>query len=112
METDLRKLVGSRIREIRKDKGLTQEEVGEVCGFHYSYLGRLERGEKNISLDSLRKISDALQVDVKQLFGPPEYFELLTEKEAGMQEILLLLKKRSKKEIQMISVLLKNMFND
>lgn len=63
------KMVGKRIRDIRKQKGLTQEQLGELCGFHYSYLGAVERAEKNISLLNVQKIADSLQVPVFELFA-------------------------------------------
>ncbi|WP_249923436.1 helix-turn-helix domain-containing protein [Paenibacillus sp. RS8] len=47
------KLVGSKIREIRKSQGLSQEQLGEKAGFHFSYIGGLERGERNVTLSNL-----------------------------------------------------------
>ncbi|MGD6900376.1 helix-turn-helix domain-containing protein [Bacillus infantis] len=47
---DLLKLVGNRIRIVRKGKGLIQEDLAEKCGLQYTYIGELERGERNISL--------------------------------------------------------------
>lgn len=60
--------VGNRIRELRKAKGWTQEQLAEAAGLHYSYIGGVERGNRNISLETLEKISKGLQVPVEQIF--------------------------------------------
>lgn len=53
---DFCSLVGSNIRHYRKTKGLSQDQLAELCGFHYSYIGIVERGERNISLDISKKL--------------------------------------------------------
>ncbi|MET1168220.1 helix-turn-helix transcriptional regulator, partial [Bacillus velezensis] len=52
--------VGNRIRELRKAKGWTQEQLAEAAGLHYSYIGGVERGDRNISLETLEKIINGL----------------------------------------------------
>jgi transcriptional regulator with XRE-family HTH domain len=69
---DIKRLVGQRIRSLRKEKGLSQEELGEKAGFHYTYMGGVERGEKNPSLDTLNKIAGALGVGIVELFPAPQ----------------------------------------
>lgn len=59
--------VGKKIRLYRKARKLTQEELGEYLQIDQSYLGRIERGEVNITLDTLYKISDALKVHPSHL---------------------------------------------
>ncbi|MDT3425286.1 transcriptional regulator with XRE-family HTH domain [Paenibacillus forsythiae] len=54
--------VGNRIRELRKAKGWTQEQLAEAASLHYSYIGGVERGDRNISLETLEKIIAAFQV--------------------------------------------------
>lgn len=60
--------VGNRIRELRKAKGWTQEQLAEAAGLHYSYIGGVERGDRNISLETLEKIMTGLQVLADELF--------------------------------------------
>ena len=67
-----RKELGNRIREIRKIKGLTQEELGEMANLSYKYVGELERGKVNVSLDSLVRISQALDIHIGDLFRKGE----------------------------------------
>lgn len=68
-ETDVaRKELGKRIRELRKLKGLTQEELGEKADLSYQFVGEVERGKVNISFDSLLKIARALEIDIGNFF--------------------------------------------
>ncbi|WP_315370673.1 helix-turn-helix transcriptional regulator [Paenibacillus xylanexedens] len=60
--------VGNRIRELRKAKGWTQEQLAEAAGLHYSYIGGVERGDRNISLETLEKIINGLQVTAEEIF--------------------------------------------
>ncbi|MDQ0493647.1 transcriptional regulator with XRE-family HTH domain [Paenibacillus brasilensis] len=59
-DKEVLKLVGARIRVLRKEKGLSQEALGEKGGFHFTYIGQIERGEKNVSLINVAKIAKAL----------------------------------------------------
>ena len=56
--------VGEAVREAREKKGWSQEELGFESGVHRTYVGAIERGERNLSLLSLRKITNALKVSV------------------------------------------------
>ena len=68
MTTDERMVVfGKRVREMRKAKGLSQEKLAEMAGIDRSYMGNIERGEKNITLKKIYEICDALQIDIKLL---------------------------------------------
>lgn len=59
---------GQRVREIRKSKGLSQEGMAALAGVDRSYMGHIERGEKNITLTKIHQISDALGIEVADLF--------------------------------------------
>lgn len=65
---DIVEQVGMRIREIRLQKKWTQEQLAEKVGLTYTYIGRVERGQKNISLRTLGKIATALDVNVNAFF--------------------------------------------
>lgn len=64
----IRKLLGKRIRELRKARGFSQETFAHECGIHRTYMGDVERGERNIALDNLVKIADALNLELTELF--------------------------------------------
>ncbi len=65
---NIRVLVGERIRTLRKERGWSQEELGEKADLHHTYVGAVERGEKNASIDTLDKIADALGIEMVDLF--------------------------------------------
>ena len=58
---------GDRVREIRKEKGLSQEELAHKADLHRTYIGMIERAEKNITLINIEKIANALEVNIKEL---------------------------------------------
>ncbi len=59
---------GARVREIRKNQGLSQEELSFKADLHRTYIGMIERAEKNITLVNIEKIAIALNVSVCELF--------------------------------------------
>jgi len=59
---------GERLRRLRKDRGLSQEELAHLAGVHRTYAGAVERGEYNISLTNICEFARALGVEVKDLF--------------------------------------------
>ncbi|MBB3132246.1 transcriptional regulator with XRE-family HTH domain [Paenibacillus rhizosphaerae] len=68
MDNSVLTLIGQRIRDLRKQNNLSQEQLGELAGFHFSYIGGLERGQKNITLLNLEKIAAALNVPLHEIF--------------------------------------------
>lgn len=69
MTNDTRRNLGKRIRELRKSAELTQEELGEKASLNYKFIGELERGRVNVSLDSVARIAEALEVKIADLFS-------------------------------------------
>lgn len=65
---DIKILLGNNIRKFRKLRGLSQEELAEISNLHRTYLGSVERGERNITIDNIQRIAKALNINVKQLF--------------------------------------------
>lgn len=61
-------IVGQRIRTYRQKTNMTQEELAEQAELHHTYIGQVERGEKNMTLSSLEKILDALNVSFSDFF--------------------------------------------
>lgn len=58
---------GKRVREERKKQGLSQEKLAELAGLHRTYIGMIERAEKNITLINMEKIANALNVKLSYL---------------------------------------------
>lgn len=114
MEIRITDYVGERLRTIRKSKSYTQEQLGEKIGLPQPYIGGIERGERNISLDTLERLLEALEV------SPDEFFRNYSEKyfsedEKAKESILVglseLLSKRPIQDIQMIQQLTNNVLS-
>ncbi len=60
--------IGQRIRNYRLQIKLSQEEIAERCGLHPTYIGQVERGEKNATIESIGKISSGLGIPLSRLF--------------------------------------------
>jgi len=69
--TDVKRLIGDRIRQLRKEKGLSQEKLGYESELHCTHIGSIERGQKNFSIDTLIKVAKGLNVEVADLFNFP-----------------------------------------
>jgi len=65
----LSKQIGERLRALRINAGLTQERLAERADLHTTYIGQLERGEKNATIESICKLARALQVAPAQIFA-------------------------------------------
>jgi transcriptional regulator with XRE-family HTH domain len=110
--SDFLKIVGERIRAIRKEKGLTQEELAKLTAQHYSYIGGIERGERNISLESLDKILEALEIAPNYFFqfSHVDFESAEFEKQTILQTHLSLLANKTIEEIQLIHRITKDIF--
>ena len=60
---------GSRLRQIRDERGYSQEELAERAGLHRNYVGGVERGERNVALENIVKLAKALSVKPAELFA-------------------------------------------
>ena len=70
---NIKSLLGKRIRDFRKQRGLSQEELGWKAELHFTYIGAIERGEKNCSITTLEKVARGLEIDIKDLFDSPDH---------------------------------------
>lgn len=97
--SDIAKFVGQRIRNYRLMRGLSQEKLAEIAGCHTTYIGQIERGEKNATIESIEKISSALKIPMSELFEkiderknsdsiPLKCYEFFSSKSKSEQERL------------------------
>ena len=70
-EGHLQVVLGQNIRRERLARGLSQEDFAQVLGYHRTYVGGLERGERNLSLRAIERISDTLGVEPLTLLRSP-----------------------------------------
>lgn len=66
--TDIKEKFGARIRSVRLERGLSQEDFADLCGLDRTYIGGIERGERNVSLVNIDKIAQALGLPAADLF--------------------------------------------
>jgi transcriptional regulator with XRE-family HTH domain len=59
---------GKRIRQLRTQRNLSQEELAELTGFHRTYIGMVERGERNISLSNIGVFASTFGISISELF--------------------------------------------
>lgn len=67
---DIRREFGARIRQIRNDRGWSQEDLADRAGLHRTYIGSVERGEQNLSLVNIERLAVTLGVSLAELFSP------------------------------------------
>jgi transcriptional regulator with XRE-family HTH domain len=65
---DKLKAFGEKIRKIRLERGLSQEKLAFLSGLHRTYVGAIERGERNVSFKNIEKIAKTLKVNLEELF--------------------------------------------
>lgn len=73
--SELSQIIGKRLRAARLAAQLSQEALAERCGLHPSYIGQLERGEKNATIESIQKIAGGLGITISSIFEQTETHE-------------------------------------
>ena len=69
IDKNLLTFFGSKVRECRLEKGLSQEELAFKANLHRTYIGMVERAEKNITLLNIQKIANALEIEISELLN-------------------------------------------
>ena len=64
---DIRAKFGKHLRKLRQENDLTQEELADKAGMHFTYIGQIERGKRNPSLVNLERLAKALKIDAGKL---------------------------------------------
>ena len=104
---DISLILGQRLRYLRKEKLLTQEELAEKAGLNAKYYSQVERGQRNVSVGSLQRIAEGLEVSVESLFRFPSNSSLTDDDEEIIAMVTLLITQRSKKPKRLARAMLK-----
>ncbi|KAA6329426.1 HTH-type transcriptional regulator SutR [termite gut metagenome] len=72
-------IFGTNVQKYRKERQLSQEKLAEIAGVHRTYIGMIERAEKNITLCNMEKIAKALNVEIKDLLEKREDFSIASK---------------------------------
>ena len=70
--SSLRRKFADNLRKVRLEKGLSQEALADLAGLHRTYIGSVERGERNISIDNIERLAEALGCQVTDLLNGGE----------------------------------------
>ena len=95
---NVKKLFGTRIKELREIKGLNQEQLAEMINFESRHLSRIETGNSFTTIENIEKIANALNVDISLLFK----FKQHQSDDILLNEINEMLKTASKDQIKLI----------
>ncbi|OKP93171.1 transcriptional regulator [Paenibacillus sp. P3E] len=101
-KSELVKKIGERIRRLRKEMNLSQEQLAERSGLHTNYVGQVERGEKNLTLETLEKVVGGIDLSLEELF---RYIGPMKQKDALSQIVELLIERSSEDQKMALSVL-------
>ncbi|MFH1080483.1 MAG: helix-turn-helix transcriptional regulator [Pseudomonadota bacterium] len=99
--------LGRRIRSLRTVKGWTQQELGHQADVNYKFIGEIERGQQNPSLNVLGKIAIALGIELRQLF---EFEQTIIDRQEIEERIKRILKNIPDDEIGRILTMLRSLY--
>jgi len=103
---DICEVVGKRLRELRKLKGLSQEKMAEQAGINAKYYSEIERGKRNITLKVMEKIADNLGITIAELFRFPGQETLSVCGEEVVALIISALKSKDEEMLRKIKIFL------
>lgn len=95
-------IAGQRLRALRQQRGYTQEEMAELAELHATYIGQVERGEKNLTLLSMEKLLNALNISFSEFF---EYIEEERKESLTAKCYEIICRKKPKQQEQIFRIL-------
>ncbi|MEW6685795.1 MAG: helix-turn-helix transcriptional regulator [Candidatus Edwardsbacteria bacterium] len=105
------KKVGERIRLLRIGQGLTQEELAEKAGMNPKYIGQIERGEVNTTVNMLTKIASGMNLNLADLLSFPKTKMRLAENSLVGKRIIRLLQALNAKQLKFVEKTIKNLLH-
>lgn len=110
--SDITKIAGKKIRKLREDLGLTQEKLAEKAELDYRSIGAAERGERNLSLESLVRVAKALNVTLDTLLPVAEKYKGKSERDQLMREFESQLESMELSRLRFLINILKQILNE
>lgn len=104
--SDVSGILGKRLRHLRKEKELTQEELAERAGVNSKYYVQVERGQRNVSVGCLQKIADGLGISLEDLFRFPGNRDLTKDEEEIIALVTRLITEGNKKSKNIVRAML------
>jgi transcriptional regulator with XRE-family HTH domain len=104
---DIQAVVGQRIRKLRRARGFTQQELGEYAGLNYKFLGEIERGIQNPTIQTLYKIANALGTELYEVVRVEEDSK---DRQAIESSIVNIMHDLSDEELRQLLTVLKVLF--
>ena len=77
MNTNILSAYGSTIRKFRQSQNISQEGFADLCGLHRTYISDVELGKRNVSLENIEKMAEALNIKVSDVFKEVENYDSL-----------------------------------
>lgn len=105
MEQSTLKIIGSNVRKRRKLKGLTQEQLADLAGMSFSYIGKIERGEYNLKIHTLEKVARALECSLSALLLSDSVFKDVEMTEPVLEAAAILLKESDENQRKAVEIL-------
>lgn len=109
---DIKKALGLRVRELRTKQEISQEELADRAGLHWTYVGGVERGEKNVTLETMFKLSQGLGIDVTDLFAFAKQKPQAGENKVFTAEIYNLVKNLEPKNREIVKRVIKTLVKE
>lgn len=104
---EIKKLMGLRIKELRRSKEMSQEALSERMGISAKYLSSIERGRENPTLDTLINLAQALGIDISEVFN----FSLEDKSKKDLKKfIVALLKDSSEEKLKLTAKIVKSIY--
>lgn len=75
MKDEIQVLFGRAIRKFRSEKQISQESFADMCGLHRTYISDIERGQRNVSIENIEKMANALNMNISDIFREVEQDE-------------------------------------
>lgn len=112
MVGEVKRVIGKRVAQLRREKGLSQAQLAETMGVAVESISRIERSERNMSIDMLENLCDALHISVKDFFEIKTPSRTETPMERDIAKVVALLRSKKPSEVKFAYKVLKDILRE